>query len=84
MKVYNDRIPKHKLSQFDEILKATGGRYLSNPRFSRHDDCFRVDYIPGETTSQTWSRCLEDVGEVRKDQWWRKLLRRMKVGVLCG
>lgn len=31
MKSYNTPIPLGKLKQFDEILKACGGRYLRNP-----------------------------------------------------
>ena len=45
MKKYNEPIPKGKLQQFDEILKACGGRYISNPRESPdHWGHWRVSY----------------------------------------
>lgn len=77
MEVTNQPIPSHKLVQFGEILRATGGRYTSNPRFCG-EGVVRVSYIPGNfrAQSEAWRRCLEDVVEIRKDQWWRRALRR--------
>ena len=77
MHVSNDPIPKHKMRQFHEILCATGGRYTSNPRDC--GDVMRVDYAPGDYKAQNeaWRRANTEIKEVRKDQWWRRVLRRM-------
>jgi len=77
MHVSNDPIPKNRMRQFHEILCATGGRYTSNPRDC--GDVFRCDYVPGDHLAQTlaWRLITEDVREVRKDQWWRRMLRRV-------
>lgn len=77
MHVSNEPIPKKKLLQFHEILCATGGYYTSNPR--DFGDVVRVDYVPGDykAQSEAWARCTKDVIEVHKDQWWRKLYRRV-------
>jgi hypothetical protein len=77
MHVSNDPIPKNRMRQFHEILCATGGRYTSNPRDC--GDVMRVDYAPGDYRAQNeaWRRVTAGVTEVRKDQWWRRVLRRM-------
>lgn len=77
MRVFNDPIPKNRMRQFHQILCATGGRYTSNPRDC--GDVMRCDYEPGDHLAQAlaWRRITEDVREVRKDQWWRRVLRRM-------
>lgn len=77
MHVSNEAIPKHKMRQFHEILCSTGGRYTSNPR--DYGDVVRVDYTPGDYKAQrdAWCRVITDVKEVRKDQLWRRLLRRI-------
>jgi hypothetical protein len=77
VKSYNEPVPKAKMSQFDEILKASGGRYIGNPQESH--DCFRVnyEYDPEKGFDQRWDRVNRDVVEVRKDQWWRILGRRL-------
>lgn len=77
MHVSNDPIPKNRMRQFHEILCATGGRYTSNPRDC--GDVMRVDYAPGDYRAQNeaWRQVTTDVKEVRKDQWWRRMLRRM-------
>lgn len=76
MKVFDEFVPTGKLRQFHEILCATGGRYLRSPRAVSGG--YRVDYCPGDCRAQAeaWSRCLIDIVEVRKDQFWRKWLRR--------
>ena len=77
MHASNDPRPKNRMRQFHEILCATGGRYTSNPRDC--GDVMRVDYAPGDykAQSEAWRRITSDVKEVRKDQWWRRVLRRM-------
>lgn len=80
IRVFNDPIPVRKMLQFHEILCACGGRYLGTPRDCvKHEGCYRADYSYDPTTGfdARWRRCVEDVREVRKDQWWRKLLRRV-------
>lgn len=79
MHISDDPIPKDKIKIFHDILCATGGRYTSNPR-----DCgnvMRVDYTPGDYRAQceAWSRVITPIKEVRSDQWWRRLLRRLFV-----
>lgn len=76
MEITDQPIPSKKLHQFHEILCATGGRYTCNPRFC--GEVVRVSYIPGDhkAQSEAWRRCVEDIVEVRKDQWWRRALRR--------
>jgi hypothetical protein len=75
MKVYNYSVELNKVKQFDEIIKATGARYLSTPRYLKYE--FRADFEPGETTLEKLTQMETDILEVRKDQWWRKLLRRI-------
>ena len=77
MLVFNDHIPKNRMRQFHEILCATGGRYIGNPRDC--GDVVRIDYAPGDykAQSEAWRRITADVAEVRKDQWWRRMLRRV-------
>ncbi len=78
MRVFNDPIPKNRMRQFHEILCATGGRYTSSPRVC--GDVIRCDYVPGDHLAQTlaWLLITEGVKEVRKDQWWRRALRRAR------
>lgn len=77
MRISNEPVPKNRMRQFHEILCATGGRYTSNPRDC--GDVIRVDYEPGDRLAQVaaWNRCTQDVREVRKNQWWRRALRRL-------
>jgi hypothetical protein len=75
--IYGEKIPIEKWDQFNEILKATGGRYVGNP--CPMTRCVLVSYEPGPETQARWARCNEDVKEVRKDQLWRRMLRRLGV-----
>lgn len=77
MQVFNESVPKAKYSQFHDILCATGGRYLANPLDC--GDTVRVSYEPGDYRAQAeaWNRCTQPVLEVRKDQAWRRWLRRL-------
>lgn len=76
---HNDLIPVEKWQQFHEILCATGGRYLSTPR--RTSEGVRVDYEFGDMVEhqRRFRMATETFSECRKDQWWRKLLRRMRM-----
>ena len=78
-KIYNQPIPEHKIGQFHEILCATGGRYLRNPwQYSKGCE-YRVSYLVGdhEAMNKLWQDVTQGISETRKDQWWRKLLRRL-------
>lgn len=80
MQVSNQPVPKEQMRKFHEVLCATGGRYVNNPRDC--GDIMRVDYVPGDYKAQceAWARATQDVKEVRKDQLWRLLIRRVRRG----
>lgn len=76
MKVHNERVPSARFAAWHRILVATGGRYLSAPR--ECGDHLRVDYEPGDYVEQQ-KRCRDmftPISELRRDQWWRRMLRR--------
>ncbi len=77
--VRNDPIPESRINQFHEILCATNGRYLCNPFHVSGDGVYLCDYAPGDYAAQceAWSRVITNIKEIRRDQWWRKLLRRV-------
>ncbi len=77
--VRNDPIPIERMPQFIELLGSTGGRFLTNPRLYEHEGVYRCDYKPGdyETFCMVWRRLITPIKEVRKDQWWRKAIRRL-------
>ena len=70
-------VPANKMAQFHEILCATGGRYLRNPfpLWGKVEVC----YQPGDHKAmiEAWGRCTHGIREVRRDQWWRVMLRRL-------
>lgn len=76
-RVFNDPVPLAKWQQFHEILCATGGRYLGTPTVV--GDVVRVSYEPGDYPAMqaAWKRVTTEVREIRKDQWWRCLFRRL-------
>ena len=78
MKIENQSIPINKMHDFHQILCETGGRYLQNPYFSISENQYRVSYEPGnyKKMNERLQRVSIDIVEVRKDQWWRKMLRR--------
>lgn len=71
MKVYREPIPCGKLKQFDEILKACGGRYLCNPEESPDRwGYWRVSFEYEDVESanehyRRWYRVLKPVVERR-------------------
>lgn len=77
IEVTGDPIPINRIRQFTEILGATGGRYLRNP--IKYGEVYRVDYVPGDYNLQNkrWNRVNTDIKEVRKDQVWRTIIRRL-------
>ena len=70
-------VPAEKMNQFHAILSATGGRYLRDPILSRGQ--VHVYYEAGDYAAhcEAWSRCVTQVREVRRDQLWRRVLRRI-------
>lgn len=75
--VTGHRVPLAKLAQFHEILCATGGRYRGNPQHVGEEVV--VNYEAGDYNAQclAWHRCVTPVIEKRRDQPWRRLLRRL-------
>lgn len=78
-RTYNEPIPENKMRQFHEILCATGGRYISNPEYYPNLGEWRVSYTHGDyaAMNNAWRMVNQDVKEVRKDQRWRRMLRRV-------
>jgi len=86
IKIWNELVPIDKLDQFDEILKSCGGRYLCNPEQSKVWSCWRVSYEYDTSEAlnrhgKIWRRITTNIKEVRNDQWWRKLLRRIGIPI---
>lgn len=73
----SEKIPFEKMNQFHEILCATGGRYIQNP--IRLSDSYLVKYEAGDYAShqEAWRRCTTEITEVRRDQYWRTLIRKV-------
>jgi hypothetical protein len=81
MKYYNEPIPDGKLGQFDEILKACGGRYLSNPvetppsRWGRWRVSYEYNDIEAANEhSRRWQRVTTDIKESIRLSWWKRLV----------
>lgn len=80
MKSYNDPIPLSKFAQFHNILCASGGRYLRNPY--KQYEVVVVSYELDSTEKmvsfqKAWALVTKNMREIRKDQWWRKVIRRL-------
>lgn len=77
IQAFNDPIPVDKWRQFHEILCATGGTYLSTPYAV--NGVIKVDYEYGDYLEhqRRWRLVTQPIVEVRKDQWWRRFLRRI-------
>jgi hypothetical protein len=75
--VIRDKIPTEKFAQFHEILCATGGRYIRTPEANH--GVITVDYEAGDYAqhNELWRRITTPITEVRKDQWWRVVFRRI-------
>lgn len=76
--IHNERIPKEKMKQWHEILCATGGHYLNNPREA--GDNMVVSYAPGDYKAQceAWSLITTPIKEKRSDTFFMKYFRRFK------
>ena len=79
MKSWNTPIPKGKLGQFDEILKACGGRYLRNPQEAPDKwGHWRVSYEyedihAANEHNRRWEAVTTDIREEVRLQWWKRL-----------
>jgi hypothetical protein len=73
--ICSEFIPRKKFAQFNEVLRATNGRYLANP--FECGDTVHVRYEQGADHEKTWGLYTEDITEVRKDQKWRIFLRKL-------
>lgn len=77
MRITNEPVSKARFMAWHDILADTGGRYIGAPR-----DCgdhYRVTYEPGDYKEQQ-RRCRDmftPISEIRRDQWWRRMLRRL-------
>lgn len=78
--IVTEYVPVEKMKQFHDILCATGGRYVRDPL--ELFGTFEVCYEPGDHAAQreAFDRCVTPIKEVRRDQWWRVLLRRVGLG----
>lgn len=79
MKNYNEPIPRGKLGQFDEILKACGGRYLRNPEEAPDRwGHWRVSYEYDDISSanehgRRWAVATTDIRETMRVPWYKRL-----------
>ena len=78
LKCYNAPVPAGKLQQFDEILRASDGRYLSIPCWSGYERCWRVDYASNNELERRWLLATTAITEKRSDTVWRVLFRRVR------
>ena len=85
IRITNSPIPDGRLTLFDQILKDCGGRYLSNPidapdQWGRYRVIYEYDNsTKANEHARRWNQLTTDVREMRTDQWWRKLIRRIKL-----
>lgn len=86
--IYNEPIPNGRLADFHTILSACGGYYLHNPVESPDEwGRWRVSYAYDEAAKlnehqRRWYRLVDTkVVETRRDQPWRRALRRWKMNV---
>lgn len=79
--IVNWTVPINKFMCFHYTLCQEGGRYLSNPVIL--DDVVEVKISIDDFNKiiDALDRYPNDVIEIRRDQWWRKILRRF--GVKC-
>lgn len=75
--ICNERVSLSRFKQWHEILCETNGRYNKNPIYS--GDFVYVDYKPGDYDRQCdlYGRITTPIIELRRDQKWRVLLRRI-------
>jgi hypothetical protein len=80
MKAHNTPIPAGKLGQFDEILKACGGRYLCNPleapdKWGYWRVSYEYDSIEDANEhNRRWNRVTTEIRESIRKPWWLRLI----------
>jgi hypothetical protein len=77
-------IDGHQISSFDTFLKECNGRYLATPRpaVEKLYISFGFDSVTDYAMFiQVWDRHCKPIVEVKKDQLWRKILRRIGVNI---
>lgn len=74
IRVYNQRIQKAHFPLWYGVFKNSDARFLHNPE-DRGEEVI-VSYV---TEDSYRDLCVDRRGfrETRKDQWWRKLFRRL-------
>lgn len=82
MKVNWEPIHPNKLNQFNEILKACGGRYISNPTKDK-DGNWRVSYEYDDINaanehSRRWLQLNTEIQEIDNRQFLKTLYNRIK------
>jgi len=78
MHIVSENIPAEHFTKFHSILCETGGRYIW-PGAINHGHYYRVHYMPGDWKKQCseFKRQTASITEVRRDQWYRRLARRL-------
>ena len=79
MQVFNETIPKKKFNAWHLLLCQTNGTYIRNPIVL--DETVIVCYEPGDykTQSIAWNRMTTPIKEVNSTQFWKKMLRKVKL-----
>lgn len=72
-----ESIPFEKFETFNEILKATGGRYTANPLVLFNS--IQVSYEPTPETLEAWNRATTPIKETATPHWLRKWRRLMSI-----
>ena len=84
---YDGQFPTEKLLLLQQLLSKHGGRFTQNPRiwksFYENKEYATVSYGFDDVHAcnrfnQELLDCMTDVTEIRTDQWYRKLWRRIK------
>lgn len=73
-------IQKDKFGVFHSLICEFGGTYTCNPIISSDDVIVYYEFSDVSKYNeflQAWFSQTQDVVEIRKDQWWRVLLRRL-------
>ncbi len=78
--IIKTRIDNFKMKQFQEIMIASGGRYIIDP--FQEGNIWRVEFDPGNYRlfNASWESATVDIIEIRKDQLWRRIFRRYCLG----
>ena len=84
---YDGQFPAEKLILFQQLLSKHGGRFTQNPHIwkSLADNKEYVSLNYGFDDVHAHNKfnrelldCMADVTEIRTDQWYRKVWRRIK------